>query len=109
MSYSISFRAKLDGVDQWVNVGDYIKHSSNIGRIIRPVLGFGLVELDGKNTMSICPVITSCIKQLASNKQYYRQFETGYESSDVEHTIEFLRQILDNCLDYPTAIIEISN
>lgn len=40
MSYDVSFKAKLEGTDQWVYVGDdWINHTSNTAAMIKEVCG----------------------------------------------------------------------
>lgn len=40
MSYDVSFKAKLEGADQWVYVGDdWINHTSNTAAMIKEVCG----------------------------------------------------------------------
>lgn len=87
MSYDVSFKAKLEGADQWVYVGDdWINHTSNTAAMIKEVCGSYPSEWNGKR---------------------YRQFEPGNCWGTVESTAEFLRQIADNCDKFPTAVIEV--
>ena len=107
MSYDVSFKAKLEGVDQWVYVGaDWISHSSNTGAMIKEVCGSYPTDWDGKKCADMYPVLMQGVSLLNINPQRYRAFEAGY--STVETTMDFLMKIADNCDKYPTAVIEVS-
>lgn len=110
MSYDVSFKAKLEGVDQWVYVGaDWINHTSNTAAMIKEVCGSYPSEWDGKKCADMYPVLVQGIETLRQNPQRFRQFEPDNKWGTVETTIEFLMKIADNCRDYPTAVIEVSS
>lgn len=88
MSYDVSFKAKLEGADQWVYVGDdWINHTSNTAAMIKEVCGSYPSEWNGKRCADMYPVLMQ-----------------GASDAD---TAEFLRQIADNCDKFPTAVIEV--
>lgn len=57
MSYDVSFKAKLEGTDQWVYVGDdWINHTSNTAAMIKEVCGSYPSEWNA----SAVPICTPC-------------------------------------------------
>lgn len=107
MSYDVSFKAKLEGVDQRVYVGaDWISHASSADALIKEVCGSYPSEWTGRKCADMYPVIMQGISLLNLNPQRYRPFEAGY--STVESVIEFLWKIADNCDKYPTAVFEVN-
>ena len=108
MSYDVSFKAKLEGADQWIYVGeDWINHTSNTGAMIKEVCGSYPSDWDGKKCSEIGPVIRNGANKLLANSQRYRRFEPENKWGTVESTIHFLYKIADNCDEYPTAILEV--
>lgn len=109
MSYDVSFKAKLEGVDQYVYVGaDWINHTSNTAAMIKEVCGSYPSAWDGMSCSELLPVLEAGVKLLRSHSQEYRQFEPSNKWGTVETTIEFLDAIIRNCKDYPTAVLEVS-
>lgn len=109
MSYDVSFKAKLDGADQWVYVGaDWINHTTNTAAMIKEVCGSYPSDWNGKSCAELTPILESGVTELKRYSQKYRQFEPGNGWGTVETTIEFLDHILENCKNYPTAVIEIN-
>ena len=109
MSYDVSFKAKLEGVDQWVYVGDdWINHTSNPAAMIKEVCSPPHPsEWNGKLCADMHPVLMQGISLLILHPQRYRQFEAGNGWGTVATTLEFLTKIADNCDKYPTAVIEV--
>lgn len=109
MSYDISFKAKLEGVNQWVYVGDdWINHTSNTAAMIKEVCGSYPSQWNGKRCSDMLPVLTDAIKELQLNSDKYRCFEPDNKWGTVETTISFLDRICVNCAKYPSAILEVS-
>ena len=109
MSYDVYFKAKLEGVDQWVYVGsDWISHTTNTGNMIKEVCGSYPPQWNGKKCSEMYPVLIHGISLLTLAPQKYRLLEPECSYSEVETTIDFLKRIADNCDKYPTAIIEVS-
>lgn len=106
MSYDVSFKAKLEGADQWVYVGeDWISHATNADAMIKEVCGSYPSKWSGKKCADMWPVLMQGISLLGLHKKRYRAFETGYTT--VESVMDFLQKIADTCDEYPTAIIEV--
>ena len=108
MSYDVSFKAKLEGADQWVYVGDdWINHTSNTAAMIKEVCGSYPSEWNGKRCADMYPVLMQGASLLVRYPQRYRQFEPDNHWGTVGTTAEFLMKIADNCDNFPTAIIEV--
>lgn len=109
MSYDVSFKAKLEGTDQWVYVGaDWINHTYNTAAMIKEVCGSYPSDWDGRKCADMYPIIAQGAALLRDNPQRYRQFEPSNGWGTVETTLDFLMKIADNCEKYPTAVIEIT-
>lgn len=109
MTYDISFKAKLDGTEQWVYVGDdWINHTANTAAMIKEVCGSYPSDWNGKNGAELTPILESGTTELRCYSQKYRQFEPMNGWGSVESTLDFLDRILKNCKSYPTAVIEVN-
>lgn len=108
MGYDVSFKAKLDGADQWVPVGDdWINFTSNTSAMIKEVCGSYPSEWNGKRCADLYPVLMQGASLLIQHPQRYRQFEPENRWGTVGTTAEFLMKIADNCDKFPTAVIEV--
>lgn len=108
MSYDVSFKAKLEGVDQWVYVGDnWINHTSDTAAMIKEVCGSYPSQWNGKRCSEMYPVLMQGISLLVINPQRYKQFESPNSWGKIPQVIEFLTKVADNCDKFPTAIIEV--
>lgn len=108
MSYDVSFKAKLEGAEQWVYVGaDWINHTSNTANIIKEVCGSYPSQWDGKKCSELIPVLEQGIKLLTDNPQRYYHLEPENGWGTVQTTLSFLIQIANNCINFPTAYVEV--
>ena len=109
MSYDVSFKAKLEGADQWVYVGDdWINHTSNTAAMIKEVCGSYPSEWNGKKCSEMYPILMQGASLLNIHPQQYRLFEPPNGPGTVEATIDFLMKVADNCDKYPTAVLCVS-
>ena len=109
MSYDISFKAKLDGVDEYVIVGDCC---ANITRNARKIieLSTGLPWLNEANNgkcMDVVPLLITGYNKLVRNPEEYRKYEDADERGTVENVIVFFWHILrdwyDLCQRHPNV------
>jgi len=108
MSYDVSFKAKLEGMDKWVYVGaKWINYTSNVSTLIKEVCGSYPSYWNGKRCADIYPVLKRGADLLTQCPQMYRQFEPANGWGSVEGTLEFLKNIISVCLEYPLAVIEV--
>ena len=96
MSYDISFRVKVEGVDCYVPVGEQEANITwNVGTIIR--LSTGL-EWKNEENNGLCVDIIPCIeyglRQLENNPERYRKYEAKNGWGTVEGTISFFKRVL---------------
>lgn len=107
MSYDVHFKAKLEGVDQWVYVGaDWISHTGNHATLIKEVCGSYPSSWDGKPATEMLPVLRQGIDLLRQYPQRYSRMETSCWDT-VESVLAFLIQIEENCSKYPTSVLEV--
>lgn len=97
MSYDISFRAKVDGVDEYVPVGDC---DANITWNVRDIItkSTGLEWKNEENNglcVDIIPKIAAGYAELSSHGSRYRKYESPNGWGTVEDTMRFFRNILD--------------
>ena len=97
MSYDISFKVKVEGLDKYVGVGNCTANTTwNVGKMIR--LSTGLPWNNCKNNgycKDVIPHIAKGLGELLSKPQEYKQYESPNGWGTVEGTIRFFRTILD--------------
>lgn len=106
MSYDISFKVKVEGVDEYVEIGNC---DANITWNVRDIIckSTGLEWLNEANN-GLCKDVIAKIAQgyseLLSHPEKYRQYESPNGYGTVENTRRFFKLILDNwetfCNDY---------
>lgn len=96
MSYDISFRVKVEGVDAWVDVGDCDANITwNVRKIIE--LSTGLPwENEANNGLvkDIIPRIEKGLHELVNYPHKYKQYESPNGWGTVDGTIHFFNRIL---------------
>lgn len=108
MSYDVSFKAKLEGADQWVYVGDdWINFTCNTATMIKEVCGSYPSQWNGKRCADMYPVLMQGASLLNNSPRKYRPLEACNGWGTVEQTYDFLMRVADNCDKYPTAMIEV--
>ena len=106
MSYDVHFKAKLEGRNQWVYVGDpFISFTSNTASMIKEVCGSYPSHWDGKKCADMYPVLMQGVVLLRDSPAQYRQFEAPNGWGTVEQTREFLGRVAINRAAYPTAVL----
>lgn len=110
MSYDISFKVKVEGVDKFVPIGDCDANITwNVCKIIE--LSTGLPwENEANNGLckDIIPHIRKGLFGLSENREDYIQYEDPNGWGTVDGVMKFFMQILDAwnsfCEDYPELI-----
>lgn len=96
MSYDISFRVKVEGIDKYVEVGSQSANITwNVREIIR--LSTGLEWKNEANNglcVDVIPKIKKGLYELLENPQKYKPYEASNGWGTVEGTISFFDQIL---------------
>ena len=62
---------------------------------------------DGMKCSDLAPILSKGIATLKSNPEKYRMYEPENKWGTVESTIKFLEDIHRNCIEYPTAVVEV--
>lgn len=110
MSYDISFKVKVEGVDKYVPIGNCDANITwNVRKIIELSTGL-LWENEANNGLckDIIPHIRRGIHELSENREDYMQYEVSNGWGTVDDTMKFFMQILDAwnsfCEVYPELV-----
>lgn len=97
MSYDISFKVKVEGVDAYVDVGDCCANITwNVRKIIE--LSTGLPwnnEANNGLCVDVIPKIANGLLELQANPRKYKPYEAKNGWGTVDGTKHFFRKILD--------------
>lgn len=110
MSYDISFRVKVEGIDAYVEVGECDANITwNVHKIIE--LSTGLPWANEENNglcVDVIPRIIYGHKELRMNPDKYKKYEASNGWGTVEGTVYFFERILDAwrdfCRDYEELV-----
>jgi len=98
MSYDISFKAKLEGLDRYAEVGEcYANITWNVRKIIE--LSTGLPWNNCKNNglcKDVIPHIRKGLEELLNHPEKYYQYEAENGWGTVAGTIRFFRTIIQD-------------
>jgi len=104
--YNVSFKAKIEGVDVWANVGDdWISYNTNTSAMIKAVCGSYPSDWHGMSCEKLSTILDGGISELKTYSEKYKQFESFNGHGTVEGTINFLMKIHSNCIRHPYAIV----
>jgi hypothetical protein len=106
MGYVISFKAKLQDAEKWVNIGAELNFTSNTSIMIKEVCGSYPSEWNNIKCSEMIDVLYKGINRLKDSPNKYKKYEPRNGYGTVESTIEFLERIKTNCELYPYAKIE---
>lgn len=109
MSYDVSFRAKLEGIDQFVSVGEERNYTSNMSKAIAVASKQNktIKDFNGMRTTDVLPILQTIIWEFIDKPQEYRQYEPSNGWGSIETCLEFLLWFNYQCEMYPTAIVEV--
>ena len=98
MSYDISFKVKVDGVDRYVEIGEcYANTTWNVREMI--VKSTGLEWKNCENNgfcKDVIPKIAAGLAELRRNPGKYKPYESENGWGTVEDTKRFFNQILED-------------
>jgi hypothetical protein len=102
MSYDITFKVKVDGIDRYVSVGDC---SANITWNVRKIieLSTGLPWLNEANNgycKDVIPFIEKGLIELRKHPGKYMPYEAKNGWGTVDGTIRFFEQIIKDWEDF---------
>lgn len=97
MSYDISFRVKVEGVDHYVEVGDCeAKTTWNVREMLRKATGLEWINCANNGLCKdVIPHIERGYRELTKSPALYKLYEAPNGWGTVESTAEFFRNILD--------------
>lgn len=102
MSYDIDFRVKVEGVDEYVSVGDCEANITwNVRKIIE--LSTGLPWLNEENNglcKDVIPHIEKGLHELKTNPEKYKPYEAPNGWGTVNETIHFYEEIIKAWRDF---------
>ena len=108
MSYDINFRAKLEGMDKWVYVGDrWLNITGNAGNVIKAVCGSYPSKWGGTKCSEMYPVLMQGASLLNILPSQYRPLIPQNSFCTVEGIRDFLERVADVCDKYPAAVLEV--
>lgn len=97
MSYDITFRAKLEGIDTYVVVGDCEANTTqNVRKMIK--LSTGLPWKNCENNglcKDVIPHIKKGLEELEKHPEKYKPYEAENGWGTVESTARFFRDIIE--------------
>ena len=113
MSYAISFKVKVEGVDAYVRVGDcYANITWNVRKIIE--LSTGLPwenEANNGLCVDVIPKIAQGLKELQNNPKKYMPYEAKNGWGTVDGTKHFFQDILkawDEFVRYEEELVPVA-
>lgn len=98
MSYDISFKVKVEGVDKYIEVGDCNANITwNVREIITKSTG---LEWKNEENNGLCKNIIPFIKkgcaELINHPEKYRKYEAARGYGTVKGTIKFFKNIIES-------------
>lgn len=96
MSYDISFKVKVDGIDKYVDVGNCSANTTwNVGQMIRKATGLPWKNCENNGRcVEIIPHIEKGFYELMLHPEKYKKYEAKNGWGTVETTKEFFARIL---------------
>lgn len=102
MSYDITFRVKVEGVDAYVDVGNCDANITwNVRKIIELSTGLPWInEANNGYCKDVIPAIQKGLLELQINGKKYKKYEAENGWGTVRGTIRFFEQILKDWNDF---------
>ena len=96
MSYHISFKVKVEGVDKYVSVGDCDANITwNVGTMIRKATGLEWRNCENNGLVKdIIPFIEKGYGELTKHPEKYKQYESPNGWGTINGTIHFFEKII---------------
>ena len=106
MSYDISLKVKVDGIDKFVSVADGGNITWNVRELIEKSSGWDIKNEDNNGTAEqIGLLIEKGMHELETNPKAYRQYEAPNGWGTVEGTLRFFKHLYEVCQEYPYAYV----
>lgn len=96
MSYDISFKVKVEGIDKYIPVGECSANITwNVGKMIRKSTGLEWNNEENNGLVKdIIPFIIKGYEELSTNPEKYKKYEDKNGWGTVSGTRKFFNQIL---------------
>lgn len=98
LSYNISFRVKVEGVNKWISVGSCDANTTwNVGTMIRKCTSLAWEnEKNNGLVKDIIPYINKGLYELTNFPEKYKKYEAKNGWGTIKSTIRFFKTILDD-------------
>lgn len=102
MSYDISFRVKVDGIDKYVDVGNCDANITwNVRKMIEESTGLPWInEANNGYCVDIIPAIQKGLSELIAHPEKYKQYEAPNGWGTISGTTRFFQQIIQDWNEY---------
>ena len=106
MSYDISLKVKVEGIDKYVEVADGGNITWNVRELIEQASGWE-IDNEANNGLAehIGVLIAKGIHELETNPEKYKEYEAPNGWGTVDGTLHFFRELLDACQEHPYAYV----
>ena len=96
MSYDISFKVKVEGIDRYVEVGECSANTTwNVRKMIEVVTGLPWINCANNGLVKdIIPHIEKGYSELTKHPEKYREYEASNGWGTVESTAEFFEETI---------------
>ena len=96
MSYDIAFKVKVEGVDQYVDVGECSANVTwNVRKMIEVATGLPWInEANNGLCVDVIPQIKKGYSELLNYPEKYKQYEAENGWGTVDGTLRFFKQII---------------
>jgi hypothetical protein len=105
MSYCIYLEAKIQDVDKWIEVGDDFSITYNLRDMFVESVGSSPKDWNGMIARDLEPKLRKAIMDINSKPLFYQQFEAENGWGTIEDCLNFMRELSENCAEYPYATI----
>jgi len=106
MSYDISLKVKVEGVDKYVECAEGGNTTWNVRTLIEKSSGWSIQNCDNNGTAeALGKLIEKGICELENNPEQYKQYEAPNGWGTVESTLHFYKYLLEACKEHPYAYV----
>lgn len=105
MSYDVSFRVKIEGLNKYIEVESVANITWNVRELIKQSSGWDIKNEDENGFIKDwIPMIENGIEELTNNPEKYRQYEAKNGWGTVESTLGFYKDCLNKYREYKNSI-----
>lgn len=107
MSYDIYLCAKVEAVDELVEIADVGNITYNVRELIEKSSGWSISNGCNGATTHVSLMLERGIYELEENPRLYKQFEAKNGWGTVEETLQFFKAALEIIKCYPFAYVHV--